>query len=161
MIVLDFRSNNRVHGLVEINFQKLEDYVYTLGFLCNLKHYKPSGIIKINVERNQNDNAWDCEKRIYYYGTDEFLQNFLALDSAKSAGVGNVTWRINSKNYINHLINEYNFIHNDDGRYITDIIPSVDKSMIESILRSNLRNLNLDSRIEDDLIKLFELGYNI
>lgn len=108
MIKLDYRTNNPRHGKSGINFDNWEEYVLVLGFLSNPEHYK--GTIKIVIEQNNNDGAWEKEGRIQYFGGEENLKNYLfPLYKCKSAGVGKITCRINSNEYVSHLIKNYNF----------------------------------------------------
>lgn len=156
MIRLNFQTYNSRWGERGINFLNYEDYVKTLGFLSNPNHYD-NDKIEIKIENNQIDNAWDNEKRIYYYGNDQYLTNFPALYEAKSAGVGNVTYRINSNGYIDHLIQEYGFIDNNIGRYINRVVPS-DLSYIENCLKENLKQQNLNIQY---FMEIFYSGYDL
>ena len=65
------------------------------------------------------DGAWAEECRIHYYNSEQTT----SLDRAKSAGRGdNITYRINSNEYINHILQEYSFCV-EDGGYSADIYP--------------------------------------
>ena len=37
---IDFRTNNPRWGVSGISFATLEEYVYVLGFLTNIRHYQ-------------------------------------------------------------------------------------------------------------------------
>lgn len=103
MINLDYRTNNPRWGLKGIYFSNLYEYIKTLGFLSNIRHYinVPTILnqnmsyfddsISMHVEGNNIDGAWNEECRIHYYKEENQLNNELAsLYNAKSAGVGNI-----------------------------------------------------------------------
>ena len=168
MINLDYRTNNPRWGLKGIYFSNLYEYIKTLGFLSNIRHYinVPTILnqnmsyfddsISMHVEGNNIDGAWNEECRIHYYKDEVQLNNKLvSLFNAKSAGVGNITLRINSNLYINHLINDYNFIVQGTN-YIKDVFPPTNINTILTILENKIKEIS-----SDDIKKAFYDGWNL
>ena len=168
MINLDYRTNNPRWGLKGIYFSNLYEYIKTLGFLSNIRHYinVPTisnqnmsyfdDSISMHVEGNNIDGAWNEECRIHYYKEENQLNNELAsLYNAKSAGVGNITLRINSNLYINHLINDFNFVVQGND-YVKNVLPSLDNTTILSILINKIKEIS-----PDEIKRFFCEGWNL
>ena len=156
MVNLDYRTNNPRWGLKGIYFNNLYEYIKTLGFLSNIRHYINVPItlnqivtyfdnsVSMHVEGNNIDGAWNEECRIHYYKDEVQLNNKLvSLFNAKSAGVGNITLRINSNLYINHLINDYNFIVQGNN-YVKDVFPPLN-------INTNAILITLENKIKDEI----------
>lgn len=167
MIELDFTTDNPRWGNSGILFFDIKEYSKTLGFLSNLRHYKGYGAgkskfdesISIHIEKNYIDRAWGKEYRIHCYRSrDDFKKELNIFERASSSGVGNITFRINSKNYINHLIGEYGFnVETSDG-YISTVYPQEYSDIFELFLR----NINDYSNKEKEIfIKQFKYGFNL
>lgn len=159
MIRLNFMTNNFRHGWRGINFLNIIDYIRTLGFLSNLDHHN-NNCIEIRVEKNTRDGACDIEKRIHYFGSDEFLKNFPALYNAKSRGIGRATYRINSNEFITHLLDEYSFIHFENDNYITYIKPPEYPNIVKNIINQKLIEEYGVEKGEQLLLE-FYYGYNL
>ena len=102
------------------------------------------------------DGAWNEECRIHYYKEENQLNNELAsLYNAKSAGVGNITLRINSNLYINHLINDFNFVVQGND-YVKNVLPSLDNTTILSILINKIKEIS-----PDEIKRFFCEGCNL
>lgn len=160
MVRLNFMTNNFRHGWRGVNFLSINDYIRTLGFLSNFDHYNNNDGIEIRVEKNTRDGACDIEERIYYYGSDEFLNNFPALYEAKSRGIGRVTYRINSNEFINHLLDEYFFVHFENENYITYIQPPTDFNIVINVINQKLME-EYDILTRNQLLQEFFYGYNL
>ncbi|RSJ09663.1 hypothetical protein D8824_05015 [Streptococcus intermedius] len=166
---IDFRTNNPRWGLSGLSFIDLEEYAYELGFLTNIRHYKSySGLnysdydesIEIQIEGNYVDGAWARECRIHYFKDLSSLINLSqSLNSASSAGRQpyGIMARINSNNFINHLISEYDFEVSQTGSYSEYVTPS-SKELVSRILEDSL----LDDGIEANrFLTRFEEGFNL
>lgn len=166
---IDFRTNNPRWGVSGLSFATLEEYVYVLGFLANSRHYQSyNGLpcsnydkaIEIKIEANYVDGAWAKECRIHYLKDESNLRNLSqSLSAASSAGrpTHGVVARINSNEFINHLISDYNFSVSQTGSYSESVFPP----SIETVC-GNLENLLLNEGLEvDGFIRLFEEGFNL
>lgn len=167
MISLDYTTNNLRWGISGVRFNNFIEYAETLGFLSNISHYIDNEInpirfnhcIRIYVEDNHRNGAWNCEYRISYYGDMGLLEEYLpALNRASSAGVGDITCRINSNVYINHLITTYGFSVYESG-YTRSIRP-IGYDFIIDRLRSELQEQLSDQEIEDILVH-FNIGWDL
>lgn len=169
MVNLDYRTNNPNWGLKGIYFNNLYEYIKTLGFLSNIRHYINAPItlnqsvtyfdksISIHVEGNNIDGAWKEECRIHYYKEEPQLNNELvSLYNAKSTGVRNITLRVNSNFYINHLINDYNFIVQGTN-YIKDVFPPINTNAVLTTLENKIK----DEISFDEIQKAFYDGWNL
>ena len=166
MINLDYRTNNPRWGLKGIYFNNLHEYIKTLGFLSHIRHYKNTSLnqsisyfdksISMHVEGNDVDGAWNEECRIHYYKDGVQLNSVLvSLYNAKSTGVGNITLRINSNLYINHLINDYNFIIQEND-YVKNVLPSLNSTTVLSILINKIKEIS-----SDEIKRVFFEGWNL
>lgn len=103
MITLDYTTYNPRWKHSGIRYSSWEAFAFALGYLANRLHYRninDSGLIELHFESNDNQGAWGKEGRIHYYGERAYLSSeFLDWYNAKSAGVNNITYRINSKHY--------------------------------------------------------------
>ncbi|WP_094080571.1 hypothetical protein [Leptotrichia sp. oral taxon 498] len=166
MINLDYRTNNPRWGLKGIYFNNLYEYIKTLGFLSNIRHYKNTSLnqsisyfdksISMHVEGNDVDGAWNEECRIHYYKDEAQLNSVLvSLYNAKSAGVGSISLRINSNLYINHLINDFNFVVQGND-YVKNVLPSLNNTTILSILINKIKEIS-----SDEIKRVFFEGWNL
>ncbi|MGF3225939.1 hypothetical protein [Facklamia sp. P12932] len=167
MLKLNFITDNPRWGKSGILFKDVMEYSKTLGFLTNIRHYKGYGenktnfdnSISIHIEGNHTDGAWAKECRIHGYKTiDIFTEELEVFNRAKSAGVRNIEFRINSNPYINHLIEEYKFKVENSEEYISNITPS-SYLKIKNIF---LKNIDFYSDKEkEELIQQFKYGFNL
>lgn len=177
---LDYRTNNPRWGWSGIFFPDYENLSLTLGFLSNIRHFLGTPVseicsrwdnsIRIVIERNNDQGAWDREGRIQYFGSTRALEEELySLFQCSSAGTGNISCRINSNSFMYGLINEFNFevthIHNLLTGYIYP--PPNAYESIRCILEFRLNHLN-DTRPEnaepinvEHCLELFEQGFNM
>lgn len=117
MAKLDYRANNPRWGYRGLVFENWENFSLTLGFLSNRIHYvgqnggtKLSNSIQILIEQNNQQGAWGREGRILYYNSINLLHQYLPdLNNANTRGVGRVTSRINSSEYIRDLLSDFSF----------------------------------------------------
>lgn len=148
---IDFNTNNPRWGISGISFATLEEYVYVLGFLSNIRHYQSYGgsphttydkSIEMLIEGNYVDGAWAKECRIHYLKDESSLRNLSqSLSVASSAGrpTHGIVARINSNEFINHLISDYRFDVSQTGRYSEYITPPL-KEFVQEILENLLLN---------------------
>lgn len=167
MIRLDYQTNNLRWGWRGIEFNSWDDYARVLGFLSNIEHYgndvssSLNNKIRIVIERNDEQGAWNSEGRIQYYGDENLLYNELPqLYRHSSMGVGNITLRVNSNPYVYDLVRLYEFIVDepDIGR-TASIYPTEDAIQNVSIMTGYMRNLNLQANIISSAIRHFYLGW--
>ena len=113
MITLDYTTYNPHWKHSGIRYSSWEAFAFALGYLANRLHYRninDSGLIELHFESNDNQGAWGKEGRIHYYGERAYLSSeFLDWYNAKSAGVNNITYRINSNDYMYSLVYEFGF----------------------------------------------------
>ena len=169
MITLDYRKINARWGLRGIYFHAWTGYAFTLGYLSNIAHYKrgprpASGAdIAVIIERNNDQGAWDREGRLLYYGALTRLQtHFPDLFRCSSAGVGRVTRRINSNNYILSLLNDYGFTlqRRPNGQLTADLFPSAGASVqIWPRLQRHLQSLELSQADITACYQEFDRGF--
>lgn len=167
MIELDFTTDNPRWGNSGILFFDIEEYSKTLGFLSNLRHYKGHGegkskfdeSISIHIEGNYIDGAWAKECRIHCYRSrDDFKKELNIFKRASSSGVGNITFRINSNNYINHLVDGYGFNVVNSDSYIRTVYPQEYNNIFELFLK----NINgYGDKEKEILIKQFNYGFDL
>lgn len=172
MIKLDYRTYNPRWGLSGIHFKNWEGYCLTLGFLANINHHKyyspiNNGIwnnaISIHIERNDKQGAWDKQGRICYYRDEINLQNdFHDLNNCKSAGVSNITCRINSNDYVISLVDDYKFNKTyANGNLTADIIPPGNAyGMVRQILMAELSNVGITPQQLGNAMNYFDIGWN-
>lgn len=166
---INFKSNNPRWGYSGISFIDLEEYAFVLGFLTNIHHYKGyselnnsdyNNSIEIQIEGNYVDGAWAKECRIHYFKDLSSLRKLSpSLSNASSAGRPSfgIIVRINSNNFINHLISEYDFKVSQTGSYSEYVTPS-SKELVSRILEDSL----LDDGIEANrFLTRFEEGFNL
>lgn len=136
MQAIDFQKKNNAHGMTGVKFTTIDEYIKTIGFLSNPKHHSATGNnIRIYKENNQKSGAHAPEWRIAFYGDKKYLQkNLNALHQASSAGVGKITLRINSIEFILHLQKVYGFIESTSGAYTEEITPSNSLGARQNIL---------------------------
>lgn len=164
MIKLDYQTNNPRWGRSGVCYSSWEDYAFALGFLSNIRHYNnkyhgETALIDVHFEGNDLQGAWGKEGRIHYYGDQSFIQeHFSDWYHNKSAGVGRITYRINSNDYIYSLIFDYGFkVVEYDGYTTRDIFPPEDIDVVVDILvRCLPQNINVES-----IIDVFNDGFNL
>lgn len=166
---IDFSTNNPRWGISGISFATLEEYVYVLGFLTNTRHYQSydgsthtpyDKSVEIKIEGNYVDGAWAKECRIHYLKDESSLRNLSqSLSDASSAGrpTHGIIARINSNEFINHLISDYNFDVSRTGRYSEFVLPPL-KDIVLAKLGNSLLNDGLDVV---GFIGVFEEGFNL
>lgn len=177
---LDYRTDNPRWGLSGIVFPDYENFSLTLGFLSNIRHYievhvsepfsRWDNSIRIVIERNNDQGAWDREGRIQYFGLSDALEEELSsLYECSSAGNGNISCRINSNSFMYGLINEFNFEVTQVPNRLTGYIypPQNAYESIRCLLELRLNHLN-NTRPEgvepinvDYCLELFEQGFNM
>ena len=94
------------------------------------------------IEGNYVDGAWAKECRIHYLKDESSLRNLSqSLSDASSAGrpTHGIVARINSNEFINHLISDYRFDVSQTGRYSEYITPPL-KEFVQEILENLLLN---------------------
>lgn len=165
MITLSFPSQSWRWPESGLFFNDWDEYFFTLGYLCNIDHYYllNDGFITIQIEPNDESGAYGREGRILYYGDDSFLaNNFPALDTAKSAGTGKITYRINCNEYVYSLINDFGFTTSTRGNNIVvDVFPPLNPL---SIVRNAINSYNENVPEEENIIfdrRAFMQGYNL
>lgn len=130
MITLDYRTDNPCWGLSGIRYSSWEAFAFALGYLANELHYRNinnSGLIDLHFESNDAQGAWGKEGRIHYYGERAYLSSvFTDWYNAKSAGVNNITYRINSNDYMYSLVHDFGFeVKRYVGYTTADIFPPI------------------------------------
>lgn len=166
MIILDYRTDNFRWGLSGIQYLDWQGYAFSLGYLSNIAHYQNrniAGLIDVHIERNDLQGAIEKEGRIHYYGDEFYLQTtFTDWHRCKSAGVGNITFRINSNDYILSLIGDYGFqTVAYPGRTTLDIFPP-DNALVNvwNIFAMFLQDNGVEDTVTNDLHEDFLRGFN-
>lgn len=166
---IDFSTNNPRWGISGISFATPEEFVYVLGFLTNTRHYQNydgspysnyDKSIEIQIEGNYVDGAWAKECRIHYFKDMQSLSDLSqSLSNTSSAGrpTHGIIARINSNEFINHLISDYNFDVLQTGGYSDFVTPPL-KDIVLAKLGNSLLNDGLDV---DGFIGIFEQGFNL
>lgn len=164
MIALDYQTNNPRWGWSGICYSSWENYSFALGYLSNIRHYhnKYTGgtaLVDVHFEGNDLQGAWGKEGRIHYYGNDSFLRNnFPDWFLCKSAGVGRITHRMDSNDYIYSLIYDYGFkVVKYNGYTTRDIFPP---DNIDAVIDTLIHHLPHDVSV-DDIIAAFNNGFNL
>lgn len=169
MITLDHRTVNARWGLRGIHFQTWAGYAFTLGYLSNIVHYQKvpqsaaNADIRIKIERNNDQGAWEKEGRIEYYSTLPRLQtHFPDLFRCGSAGVGRATKRINSNGYVLSLVNDYGFIpqKRTNGQLTTDVFPPNAPAQIWPRLQRHLQAQGLSQADITACCQEFDRGFH-
>ena len=135
MIKLDYTTYNPRWKHSGIRYSSWEAFAFALGYLANRLHYRninDSGLIELHFESNDNQGAWGKEGRIHYYGERAYLSSeFLDWYNAKSAGVNNITYRINSNDYIYSLVYDFGFeVKRYVGYTTADIFPPTHNAFV-------------------------------
>ena len=167
MITLDYRTDNPRWGISGIVYTSWESFAFSLGYLANEIHYRNIGglgIIELHFEGNDEQGAWGKEGRIHYYGTEEYLMStFFDWYNAKSAGVGNITCRINSNEYMYSLVHDFGF---EEKRYVgyttADIFPPRYNafSTVWNVLEKHLMWQGCSMSQIESIHKAYEDGWN-
>ncbi len=172
MAKLDYRANNPRWGYRGLVFENWENFSLTLGFLSNIVHYFGqngstvlSNSIQILIEQNNQQGAWGREGRILYYNSINLLQqNLPDLNNVNTRGVGRVTCRINSSEYVRDLLNDFNFqlIGPMQNRTTMLVIPP-DKAFntVRNSLNRILISNNTSSKTINTCITMFSNGWNL
>ncbi|MEZ7651701.1 hypothetical protein HMPREF2655_05135 [Streptococcus sp. HMSC066F01] len=168
-MIIDFTTINPRWGTSGISFESIEEFVFVLGFLTNIRHYSSyrgkqysyyDKSVEIQVEGNYVDGAWAKECRIHYLKDLPSLQQLSqSLSNARSAGrqTHGIQARINSNRFINHLISEYGFKVSETGKYSEYVTPP-DKLHVKKRIESSLFNTDTDIY---KIFNSFEEGYNL
>lgn len=167
MITLDYRTDNPRWGLSGIEYGSWEEFAFALGYLANEEHYRNvnnAGLIELHFESNDAQGAWGKEGRIHYYGTEAYLAStFADWYDAKSAGVNNITYRVNSNDYMYSLVHDFGF---EEKRYVgyttADIFPPVYNAFdsVWNILEDYLIGTRCPDREIDCVRESYEAGWN-
>lgn len=163
MIKLDYRTQNFAHGLSGIVFSSWKNYAFSLGYLANAAHYRDihhSALISLRYEPNDTSGAIEKEGRIQYYGDSNFLMRFFPdWYACRSAGKGNMTWRINSNDYVFFsLVSDYSFTtYIAPGEKTVRVFPPNDTNSILKILLNNLPA----AENKQTVIDAFKDGFNL
>ena len=166
MVKLDYRTNNPRWGLKGVIFKDWESYSFTLGYLCNIRHYSNQfpnsrdANISIHIEGNDEQGAWNKEGRIHYYGSlNSLMTTFHDLYDCSSAGTGNITRRINSNGYILSLIDDYEFdVVTYRGYTTADVFPPT-KEIVENHIYKYLQSKPLTESQVNTCMDCFRDGY--
>ncbi len=166
MILLDYRTNNFKWGLSGIQYLTWQGYAFSLGYLSNIAHYKNQniyGLIDVHIERNDLQGAIGKEGRIHYYGDEFYLQaTFPDWFRCKSAGVNNITSRINSNDHMLSLITDYGFqTVAYPGKTTLDIFPPDNAQvMVWDILFRYFQDNEFEDTVIENLYQDFLRGWN-
>lgn len=167
MITLDYRTDNPRWGLSGIRYSSWETFAFALGYLANELHYRninDSGLIDLHFESNDDQGAWGKEGRIHYYGVGAYLSSvFTDWYNAKSAGVNNITYRINSNNYMYSLVHDFGFeVKRYVGYTTADIFPPIHNAFGEvwNVLEDYLRQNRYHNKQIDRIHQCYIEGWN-
>lgn len=167
MIKLDYRTNNPRWGISGIEYSSWEDFAFALGYLANKIHYRnlrSNGLIELHFEGNDQQGAWGKEGRIHYYGTEAYLASaFPDWYNAKSAGNGNIIYRINSNDYMYSLVYDFRFeVRRYIGYTTADIFPPANDAFdnVWNILEDYLERAGYSDREIDGICGCYESGWN-
>lgn len=167
MIQLDYRTNNPRWGLSGIEYSSWESFAFALGYLANAIHYRNinnSGLIELHFEGNDIQGAWGKEGRIHYYGSKSYLASaFSDWYNAKSAGTGNITYRVNSNDYMYSLVYDFGFEIKRYSEYTTaDIFPPSNGAFdnVWGILENYLVQEKYSNTEIGSIRRYFESGWN-
>lgn len=88
----------------QISFSNEHEYYQALGYLA-----RNVGATSIHWEHNEEQGAWGSEGRIHFYVyTTKIPGNF-----SLTSGNGNVIYRTNCNEFIEHIIKYHNFVFNN------------------------------------------------
>ncbi len=96
----------------QVQIKKLEDYYFILGFLA-----KNENKTKIVWEHNEEQGAWGSEGRIQFF--TEILPNVIRNSFELTKGVGNIKFRLNCNEFVEHIVNNHNFVFGKEQDYET------------------------------------------
>ena len=172
MARLDYRADNPRWGYRGLVFENWENFSLTLGFLSNIIHYfgqngntNLSNSIQILIEQNNQQGAWGTEGRILYYNSINLLQqNLPDLNNVRTNGVGQVTCRINSSEYVRDLLSDFNFqlLGPMPNRTTMSVVPPNEAfNVVQNLLNLILINNNIPKEITNNCIIAFVNGWNL
>lgn len=172
MVKLDYRAHNPRWGYRGLFFENWENFSLILGFLSNADHYLEadantnfSNSIQILIEQNNRQGAWGKEGRILYYKSIDLLQqNLPDLYNVKTNGVGDITCRINSSEYVRDLLNCFNFQLQGPlpNRTTMFVLPPNDAfNVVQNSLRRILINNNIPEETINNCAVAFANGWNL
>lgn len=99
----------------QVRFASEQEYYRIIGYLARSK-----GETELTWEHNEDQGAWGSEGRIHFYGSNKkFPNNF-----SYTKGRGNVTYRVNCNDFVEHLSNRFKFVQ---GKYQN--IPAIRQSI--------------------------------
>lgn len=121
------------------------------------------GLIELHFESNDVQGAWGKEGRIHYYGTESYLASkFIDWYDARSAGIGKISYRINSNEYMYALVHDFGFEEKRYRGYTTaDIFPPSANAFVKvwTRLEKFLKNERFDEEEVKTIQKCFEAGW--
>lgn len=172
MARLDYRAHNPRWGYRGLVFENWENFSLTLGFLSNIVHYlgqhgntNLANSIQILIEQNNQQGAWEKEGRILYYKSiNLFQQNLTCLNNVRTRGVGKVTCRVNSSEYVRDLLNDFNFqlLGPMQNRTTMTVIPPNNAfNVVQNLLNRVLVNNNMDEEAINKCAIAFGNGWNL
>lgn len=89
----------------QVRFASEQEYYRIIGYLARSK-----GETELTWEHNEEQGAWGSEGRIHFYDDiQKFPNNF-----SYTKGRGNVTYRVNCNDFVEHLSNRFKFVQ---GKY--------------------------------------------
>ncbi len=172
MARLDYRAHNPRWGYRGLVFENWENFSLTLGFLSNIIHYlgqygntNLANSIQILIEQNNQQGAWGNEGRILYYNSINLLQQCLPdLNNVRTNGVGQVTCRINSSEYVRDLLQDFHFQLLGPMQNRTTMIvmpPNNAFNAVKTLLNNILININTDEETINNCANAFDNGWNL
>lgn len=167
MITLDYRTYNNRWGLSGIEYASWEGFAFALGYLANVDHYRNvtgNGDIDLHIERNDDQGAWGKEGRIHFYGSTAYLERvFPDWYNCKSAGVNNISYRINSNDYMYSLVEDFGFrLQTYRERRTMDIFPPTTDpfNCVWCVLEDHLRDIGWEDAEIDDIYEDYTAGWD-
>jgi hypothetical protein len=99
-----------------VQFNNEHEYYELLGFLA-----KSDGTTSLVWEHNEQQGAWGSEGRIQFFTSNHPFAAALP----HTAGVGNITSRVNCNEFVQNLNEDHNFVYGDtqDKEAIKETIP--------------------------------------
>lgn len=85
----------------QLKFNAPADYYKFLGFLS-----RDDGTTRIVWEHNDEQGAWGEEGRIQFYA---YFPPDLKVELTRTAGAGNIVFRVNCNEFVDHIIRHHNF----------------------------------------------------
>ena len=163
MITLNYQTKNPRWGWSGIQFSDWKSYAFSLGYLANIDHYTiNNGLIEVKIEQNDLQGAYAKEGRIQFYGDEKYLEhNLQDWHKCSSAGIGRITCRVNSNDYIYSLIDDYGFVINSYIGYTTANVFPPDGDAMKKVWSKLYRHLqNVRVMNFDEIYQEYLSGWN-